>query len=115
MSNHVGLMLSFIFLAYFIILSGEIIAYQQTAAKAMSITNDVALYIETYGYDDPQEIDNLAGVEYFDKFNVTSETDVNYGYTIYYVTSTKKYTAFSTIFNYMNQEIVCNLAVCRKE
>lgn len=114
MSNHFGLMLSFIFLAYFIILSGEVISYQQTSAKAMSITNDVAIYIENYGYDEAK-VRSLEGVSYFDKFIVKSDDDTDYGYVKYDITATKRYTAFSNIFNYMNQEIVCNLVVCRKE
>lgn len=114
MSNHVGLMLSFIFLAYFIILSGEVISYQQTSAKTMAITNNVAIYIENNGYDETK-IKNLDGVSYFDKFIVKKSQNETYGYVVYDITSTKKYTAFSNVFDYMNQEIVCNLSVCRKE
>ena len=69
MSNQVGLILSFIFLSFFLLLSGEVITYQQISVKSMSYLNDIALYIQNYGYDEV-EIEKLASYSYFDKVEI---------------------------------------------
>ena len=114
MSNHFGLILSMIFLGFFLVLSGEVLAYQKLSAKAMNITNDIAIYIQENGYDYSQ-LQNEENVKFFDKFNVSSVIDEANSLIKYTITTTKKYTAFSELYSFMTQDIVCSLCVYRKE
>ena len=66
MSNQVGLLLSFVFLSFFIIFSGEILAYQQTSAKTLAMTTQIALYVEKYGYSQ-EELDDFKYLDYLDE------------------------------------------------
>ena len=50
MSNQISLMLSSIFLAIFILFSGEIILSQTMNAKAMAETEQVGLYLQKNGF-----------------------------------------------------------------
>ncbi len=114
MSNQISLMLSFIFLSFFIVLSGEIVAYQQISAKTLAVTNEIAIYIEENGYD-YNEVSNLPCTQYLSSFNVFYTRDLKNGYIIYDITTKKKYTAFSSLYQFMSQDIICKMTVCRKE
>ncbi len=114
MSNQISLMLSFIFMCFFIILSGEVVAYQQTSAKALSVTNEIAIHIEENGYS-YSEIAHLPCTKYLTSFQVQYIRDLSNGYIVYDITTTKKYTAFSTLYQFMSQDIICKMTVCRKE
>jgi hypothetical protein len=115
MSNHFGLMLSFIFLSFFIVLSGEILAYQQTTSKTLSLTTQVALHIEKNGYDE-NVVNEFSYISYFDDLTVikVDDEDLN-GYHRYDIIGYKKYNSFSNIYDYFNQDIVCKMSVYRKE
>ena len=115
MSNHFGLMLSFIFLSFFIVLSGEILAYQQTTSKTLSLTTQIALHIEKNGYEE-SEINNFEYVSYFDTLTIVevNEKEID-GYIKYEIIGHKKYNSFSNIYDYFNQDIVCKMSVYRKE
>lgn len=114
MSNQVSLMLSFIFLAFFIILSGEVISYQRTVAKTYAITSEIAVFIEKNGYEQ-QEIDDFDYMNYLDSFTVTSSIDTINNCVEYSIIATKQYNAFSQLYDYMSQEIICEMKVYRKE
>lgn len=113
MSNQIGLMLSFIFLAFFIIFSSETISYQQTTAKAMAQTNYIAVYIQENGYDE-EDIVLLNQLNNFTDYEITYST-ANNNFVAYHITTKKKYIAFSEIFEYMSTDIVCEMIVYRKE
>ena len=51
MSNQIGMIFSFMFLMVFVVLSGEIIAYQTESVRAMSNLNVIATYVQNYGYE----------------------------------------------------------------
>ena len=114
MSNNVGLMFSLIFLAFFIVFSGEVLALQKTSAKMISATNNIAVYIQEKGYDDGsiRELEIYKYLDYFDVEIVDKNTNMIKEYVI---TSKKQYVAFSTVFSFMTQDIVCKVTVCRKE
>jgi hypothetical protein len=114
MSNQIGLLLSFVFLSFFIILSGEILAYQQTSAKTFAMTTQIALHVEKHGYSE-EELENLEFLEYLDEINVTSSINELDGYVKYDITVSKQYNAFSSMYDYLNQDIVCKMSVYRKE
>lgn len=114
MSNQIGLLLSFVFLSFFIILSGELIAYQQTSAKAFSMTTQIAIHVEKHGYSQ-DELDDFIYTNYLDEINITSSIDELDGYVRYDIVTSKKYNAFSTLYDYLNQDIVCKMSVYRKE
>lgn len=113
MSNQVGLILSFIFLSFFLLLSGEVITYQQISVKSMSYLNDLALYIQNYGYDEI-EIEKLASYSYFDKVEINIIENDDY-YITYRIVGYKEYEYATRFLNYGFDDIVCNLNVTRKE
>jgi len=113
MSNQIGQMLSMIFLAFFIIMSGEVISYQNVTSKCMSITNELAIYLQE-GYE-KEFIYNLKETNYFDEVTIISRGMSDYNYTRYTITTTKSYQGFSNLFSFFNEDIVCELSVCRKE
>lgn len=113
MSNQVGLILSFIFLSVFILLSGEVIAYQQVSAKSMSYLNEIAIYIQNYGYDE-KEIESLSPYQYFEKVEINIIENKNY-YVTYKLIAYKEYEYATKFLNYGFDDIVCNLNVTRKE
>ena len=113
MSNQVGLILSFIFLSIFILLSGEVITYQQVSVKAMSHLNELAIHIQNYGYDDIEFI-QLSSYEYFDKVEVNVIENEDYFIT-YKIIGYKEYEYATKFLNYGFDDIVCNLSVTRKE
>lgn len=112
MSNSVGLMLSFIFLALFIVFSGELIAYQTKTAQSLNITNTLAVHIEKYGYD-AQEFNSLNEVDYFDSVLVFKQNQDDC--VVYEIHTMKKYESFSEFFSFMNQSIRCRVYVTLKE
>ena len=114
MSNQISLMLSFIFVAFFIILSGEVIAYHQTVAKTYAMTTEIAVFVEKNGYDE-EKIKTFDYLDYLSSFTVTSSIDYINDCVEYSIIATKQYTAFSQIYDYMSQEIVCEMKVYRKE
>lgn len=114
MSNQVSLMLSFIFLAFFIILSGEVISYQRTVAKTYAITSEIAVFIEKNGYNE-HEINEFDYMDYLDSFTIKSSMDYLNNCVEYKIIATKQYTAFSQLYDYMSQDIVCEMKVYRKE
>ena len=114
MSNQIGLLLSFVFLSFFIVLSGEILAYQQTSAKTLAITTQLALHVEKNGYQE-EEIQQFEYFNYLDEINITSSIEGLDGYVRYDIQVSKQYTAFSSIYDYLNQDIVCTMTVYRKE
>lgn len=113
MSNQVGLILSFLFLSFFILLSGEIITYQQVSVKAMAYTNDIAIYIQNFGYDQ-EEIEELKAYSYFDSFSITLD-ETNEYFVIYNIETIKEYETSTKILKEGFNEIKCNISVTRKE
>lgn len=113
MSNQVGLMLTFLFLGFFLAFSGDLFAYQQTAAKAMSQTTQLAVYLQSYGYN-ASEISKTELVQYFDKYNISPSKNYAEGYQIYYVTTKKTYHSFTKLNTFFKDEIVCQVCICRK-
>ncbi len=114
MSNNFGLMLSMIFLSLFIVLSGEIISYQQTSAIAMSKTSIIASFIERNGYNEIT-INNLEVTKYFDRFEMNIDRNVETGIANYCLTTYKQYNAISKVYSFFSGEITCELVICRKE
>ena len=113
LSNHVGLMLSFIFLSFFIVFSSEIISYQNKTALALSKTNNIAIYIQENGYDEFDEKLNEQ-LTYFISYEITQENKTD-GFITYHIITKNQYEGFSSLFNYLSKEIVCELTVYRKE
>lgn len=113
MSNQVGLMLSFIFLAFFIVFSSEIISYQQFSAICLSKTSNVAIYIQNNGYKEYDQ-DLLEQLEYFESYEIVKENASN-GFVAYHLSTTNEYTSFTEMFSYLNQDVICELTVYRKE
>lgn len=113
MSNQVGLMLSFIFLAFFIIFSSETIEYQNKTALALAKTNNIAIYIQENGYDETDESLNKQ-LSYFLSYEIYKEESKN-DFVAYHITTKQNYSSFSNIFDYLNKEIVCKLTIYRKE
>ena len=114
MSNQIGLLLSFVFLSFFIILSGEILAYQQTSAKTLAMTTQIALQVEKNGYEE-EKLEEFEYYKFLDEINITSSINDVDGYVKYEIVTSKKYTAFSSLYDYLNQDIVCKMSVYRKE
>ena len=114
MSNSIGMMFSFIFLALFIIFSGEIIVYQTQSAKALSITSNLAIQIEKYGYSETEFYGNLE-ISYFDEVTVDSKKDDDNNLTTYSIKAIKSYHSFSKFFSFMDQDIQCQIQVSVKE
>ena len=113
MSNQVGLILSFIFLSFFIIFSGETIAYQTMSAQCLSKTNNIAIYIQKYGYENNDH--NLTVLlEEFDKHEIRYEHNAD-GFIAYTIKTYDTYTPFSTIFDYFSFQITSEITVYRKE
>ena len=103
MSNQVGLILSFIFLSFFIIFSGETIAYQTMSAQCLSKTNNIAIYIQKYGYESNDH--NLSMLlEDFDKYEI-SQNDKSDGFISYTIKTYDTYTPFSELFDYFSCQI----------
>jgi len=83
------------------------------SAKALSITNEIAIHIEKYGYDE-QEITNLKDYDYFDQVVINTIKDHS-NIRTFLITTTKKYKSFSNFYDFMNKDIVCKLNVSIKE
>ena len=114
MSNQISLMLSFIFLTFFIILSGEVLSYQRTVAKTYAITSELAVYVEKNGYDS-EEISTFSYLHYLKSFTITSKVNYTNDCVEYTIVAIKEYKAFSQLYDYMSQDIVCEMTVYRKE
>ena len=113
MSNQVGLILSFIFLSFFIIFSAETISYQNLSAKCMSLTNNIAIYIQKNGYEVTDTSLNEQ-LQYFDSYNINKE-EKEEGYVAYTIKTIDTYTPFSSLFDYFENTITSEITVYRKE
>lgn len=113
MSNQIGLMISSIFLAIFIIFSGEIIAYQKINAKAMTATEQIGLYVQKNGFYRGL-LDDVDKEEFFTDIKISTKRDGTNKIYYYTVTTYKEYNSISNIFSFMDQTIICNITVCKK-
>ena len=113
MSNQVGLILSFIFLSFFIVFSGEIISYQRFSATCLSKTNHIALYIQKNGYDIDDNL-LIEQLDYFDEYLISSEDKEN-GFIAYHLSTTTEYEAFSSMFEFLSKDVSFQLTIYRKE
>lgn len=114
MSNQFGLMLTFIFLSIFIVFSGEILSYQNTTAKTINLTNQLAICIQENGYNQ-EELEAMGYTDYFDSYNVITRIDINNGFLLYNITTKKTYHQFSNLTIFKQKDIVCKMSVCRKD
>ena len=113
MSNQIGLMISSIFLAIFIIFSGEIIACQTISAKAMTATEQIGLYVQKNGFYRGL-LDDVDKEGLFTDIKISTKRDADNKIYYYTITTYKEYSSFSNIFNFMDRTIVCNITVCKK-
>lgn len=112
MSNQIGLFFSFIFLSVLICFSVELIHYQQCCGKLMTQTNQMAQYLQRYGYQ-PDDFKNK-GKWYPD---VLFSCDVTYEQKIEKIHLTACYSYYSNIefFSFMNEQMTYELIIIRKE
>ena len=113
MSNQISLMLSSIFLAIFILFSGEIILSQTMNAKAMAQTEQIGLYLQKNGFyrgllDDVNKDNKFLDIE------VKTVRDRVNGIYYYTITTYKEYDSLTKMFDFMDKTIVCEIAVCQK-